>query len=50
MGALGYNTPSGLLYGEYSWRVRAVDGAGDESEWPDLWTLRIVAGEFPLGL
>jgi hypothetical protein len=35
-------TSVGLPLEEYSWRVRAVDGAGNESGWSDVRTLYIV--------
>lgn len=35
-------TLSALPDGEYHWRVRAVDEAGNEGEWSDVWSFNIV--------
>ncbi|MCK4405050.1 MAG: right-handed parallel beta-helix repeat-containing protein, partial [Hadesarchaea archaeon] len=34
-------TPSALADENYSWRVRAVDGAGNSGDWSTVWTLLI---------
>jgi len=34
-------TPSALADENYSWRVRAVDGAGNSGNWSTVWTLLI---------
>jgi len=34
-------TPSALADENYSWRVRAVDGAGNIGDWSSIWTLLI---------
>jgi uncharacterized protein (DUF1810 family) len=42
--ALTYRTPTPLSRGTYYWSVRALDAAGNASEWSSAWSFTVVAG------
>jgi uncharacterized protein (DUF1810 family) len=42
--ALTYRTPTPLSRGTYYWSVRALDAAGNASEWSPTWSFTVLAG------
>jgi titin len=42
--ALTYRTPTPLSRGTYYWSVRALDPAGNASDWSPTWSFTVVAG------
>ena len=40
-----YKPVSSLLYTTYSWRVQAVDAAGNRSAWSEVWQLQVQSAE-----
>jgi hypothetical protein len=42
--ALTYRTPTPLSRGTYYWSVRALDAAGNASDWSTTWSFTVVAG------
>jgi uncharacterized protein (DUF1810 family) len=42
--ALTYRTPTPLSRGTYYWSVRALDAAGNASDWSPTWSFTVVAG------
>jgi uncharacterized protein (DUF1810 family) len=42
--ALTYRTSTPLSRGTYYWSVRALDAAGNASEWSPVWSFTVVAG------
>jgi hypothetical protein len=41
-----YHSPT-LAYKTYSWRVRAIDGTGNQSDWSDVWRVTLIPKEEP---
>ncbi len=45
LGSGKYKPVNSLLYTTYSWRVQAVDAAGNRSAWSEVWQLEVQSGD-----